>query len=196
MSCTQNFIVYNRTGEPVRGSWIVYVEVTDSDTGDFIEEKTCTVSANGTCSIELTDGTWIKVYAKKNSETTTAYSSPACFTDIIDLWQRVNCKQPTPNHASGRNMLLYWDKNKDGIISKEETIDAIMDYLMEGTITVNEVMFVIECYNDYSGIINDMCPLESWWDKYGKAVFAGSFVLGLGAIAKLSLDSITKRIRR
>lgn len=195
-TCTQNFIVYDKEGIPVVGKWTVHVEVTEKDTGDFIEEKTCTVSANGTCSIELTEGTWIKAHATRNSETTTSYGSPACFTDTIDLWQYVNCNNPTPNHASGREMLVYWDSDKDGIITRSDVIDALGEYFSEGAIKINECMFIVVCYDDYAGIIDDMCPLKSWWGKYGKALAAGTFVLALGAIAKVTIDSITKKIRR
>ena len=158
LTCIQNFIVYDKVGNPVVGEWTVHVEITEKDTGVFIDEKTCTVGLDGKCSVELPVGTWITAYAKKNSETTTGYASNACFVNPMDLWQPVNCEDPTPNHASGRDMLLYWDKDKDGIISREETIDAVSEYLMDGTITSNEVVLIIICYEDYAGIINDMCP--------------------------------------
>ena len=158
LTCIQNFIVYDKVGNPVVGEWTVHVEITEEDTGVFIDEKTCTVGSDGKCSVELPEGTWITAYAKKNSEVTIGYSSAACFTNPVDLWQSVNCIDPTPNHTSGREMLLYWDKDKDGVMSKDEVTDAILDNLMGGAMTTNEVVLVIVCYENYAGIIDDMCP--------------------------------------
>lgn len=203
MSCTQNFIVYDRVGKPIKGGWTVHAEILSAIDDSLIEEKTCTVDMTGECSVEIEDellvNTWLLGYAKKGAETTlTAGTLPPCLFDTMELWRKVDCTHPTPYHSSGRELLIWWDKDKDGVLSESETEEAILAYLGygEGDITINELDLIIECYFDYVGVIDDICPLESWWGKYGKAVFAGSFVLGLGAIAKVTIDSITKRIRR
>ena len=197
MTCTQNYIVYDRVGEPVKGEWAVHAKIYEKDTDVFIEEKTCNVDSNGVCSIELDENTWIMSDATKDEERSTGMSCAACYMNTIDLWQLLDCYQPTPYHESGREMLIYWDADKDGILSKDEVTIALLEYLFDsGTISVNEVYLIIECYYAYYGTIDYICPPQSWWDKYGKAIFAGTFVLGLGAIAKVSIDSITKRIRK
>lgn len=69
------------------------------------------------------------------------------------------------------------DVNGDGEVTQEDA-DLIAGY--------------------YMGYIDTfpICKEESWWDKYGKVIFAGTFILGLGAIAKVGIDSVTKRMRR
>lgn len=201
MSCTQNFIVYDRVGNLVKGEWVVHAGIYSIADDTLIEEKLCTVDMNGKCSVEIEDellvDTQLRAFALKDSERTTGFTTtPPCLLDTLDLWQFVDCYLRTSYHNSGRELLIWWDKDKDGIISDEEVRGAILEYYMEGEIAINELSLIIECYSDYAGVIDDICPLESWWDKYGKAVFAGSFVLGLGAIAKVTIDTVTKRIRR
>lgn len=157
LTCIENFIVYDREGNPVVDEWAVHLEISEKDTGAFIKEKTCVVDSNGRCSIEVAEETQIKAYAKKNSEITIAYGSPACFSGVIDLWQQVDCTHPTPYHSSGREMLIHYDVNKDGVISQDEATNAMFGYLIEGIPTVNEVRLILECYEDYSGVIDDIC---------------------------------------
>ena len=165
ISWTQNFVVYDRISNPVVGEWVVHAEILSVEDDSLIAEKTCEVSMSGSCSIEiggsLLVNTWLKAYATKGSETTVSASTlPPCMYDTLELWQKAECDLATPNHASGRDMLLYWDKDKNGMLGESEIEDAMLAYLgyTEEEMSINEFVFVIECYEDYGGVINDICP--------------------------------------
>lgn len=161
--CTQNFIVYDHDGTPVSGGWTVHAEIYEEKDGAFIEEKTCTVDADGLCSLLLPIGRWIESYAKKNDVKTTGRAFEAC-TDRTPLSQFVTCDNPTPNHVSGCDLLLYWDTDNDGIISYDEMVaashayDPLLPPEEQTTVTLAELGFLISCYSDFAGVIANKCP--------------------------------------
>lgn len=71
----------------------------------------------------------------------------------------MSCILPTSHHASGRDLLIYWDTNKDGILSGPEVAYAISRLNGDSEITIGEVGFIYNCYINYAGVIDDMCPL-------------------------------------
>lgn len=70
----------------------------------------------------------------------------------------VTCTDPTVHFASGCDLLKYYDSDGDGILSESEYATAIHDGLITHTITNAELQFVRRCYEDYGGIINNICP--------------------------------------
>lgn len=76
---------------------------------------------------------------------------------VITLMQPkpVTCDSPTDNFASGCELLLYYDKDNDGLINLDELNDSYTDY-ENGVITEEEFDFVSDAYiNDG---INVICP--------------------------------------
>ena len=77
---------------------------------------------------------------------------------VITLMQPkpVTCDSPTDNFASGCELLLYYDKDNDGLINLDELNDSYTDY-ENGVITEEEFDFVSDAYiNDG---INVICPI-------------------------------------
>ena len=68
----------------------------------------------------------------------------------------VNCGVPTTHYATVRILLEHYDTDGDGVITDSEAPSAILDYL-DGIITQSEVSHILDCYDNYSGVINDYC---------------------------------------
>lgn len=77
----------------------------------------------------------------------------------------VTCKEQTEHYSSGRALLEAYDLDLNKWISKEETVNAILVYLADSTLSQDEITFIIHCYEDYGGDINAMCPKPAidWW---------------------------------
>ena len=76
---------------------------------------------------------------------------------VITLMQpkTVTCNNPTDNFASGCELLLYYDKDNDGLINLDALNDSYTDY-ENGVITEEEFDFASDAYiNDG---INVICP--------------------------------------
>lgn len=77
---------------------------------------------------------------------------------------RIKCNQPSSHYSSGRALLLAFDTIiKDKNLSEDEFIAAVVTYLMTRDtptpeLTEDEMDFIIQCYRDYDGNINAMCP--------------------------------------
>jgi len=79
---------------------------------------------------------------------------------VITLMQPkpVTCNNPTDNFASGCELLLYYDADKDGVINLDELTQSYTDF-ENGVITEEEYDFVSDAYiADDEGHINALCP--------------------------------------
>ena len=61
------------------------------------------------------------------------------------------------NITSGCDLLKHYDSDNDGVISESEANQAIDDFY-DGKIFWEEEQFVLDCYQNYNGIINNKCP--------------------------------------
>lgn len=66
----------------------------------------------------------------------------------------ITCTTKTEHYATGKKLLQHYDTNKDGIIERQESIDAGKDYF-DDIITKDELDFVIFCYD--TGSIDAAC---------------------------------------
>ena len=67
----------------------------------------------------------------------------------------ITCSGPTAHYANGCELLLAYDKDNDGIISKYDAEVAVNDS-NAGVITGDEGSFVVMCYL-HGGDINVLC---------------------------------------
>ena len=103
---------------------------------------------------------YVLVWAEKGSITTTrtGYGGGIlCREGQEKLYWTVTCDAPTEHFASGKALLQHYDGNSDGVITQIEAAQALLDAL-EDVINIAEGIFVGKCYEDYAGVINDMCP--------------------------------------
>lgn len=68
----------------------------------------------------------------------------------------ITCSNPTVHYVSGCALLLAYDKDNDGNISKSEAMAAVDDF-NAGIIADEEAGYIILCYVD-GGDINAVCP--------------------------------------
>ena len=67
----------------------------------------------------------------------------------------ITCNSPTPNFSSGCALLLYYNVQKDGVISGSDEFAASV-HAGQGTITDEEYAFVQKARS--AGSINALCP--------------------------------------
>ena len=146
--CNQEFRVYNKQGLPIEAGWTVVVEITE----DVITAPV----VNGMCTILLPEGEYFIAHAEKGAEQTEKVGATSCSAGI-SLYQMVTCYEPTEHFASGRDLLLYYDTDGNGVLSQQEAAQAIMNGNV-GAINTAEAIFVVKCWETYAGVINDMCP--------------------------------------
>ena len=58
----------------------------------------------------------------------------------------ITCTSKTEHYATGKKLLEHYDLNEDGVIERQESIDAGRDYF-DDKITKEEVDFVVLCYD-------------------------------------------------
>ena len=76
----------------------------------------------------------------------------------------IECGKPTEHYSSGRALLKAWDSNINRWIDKDETIGAVEAFIrQDGTLNLDELNFVLDCYMNYAGDIDAVCPPSSDW---------------------------------
>ena len=156
--CEQEFRVYDRQGNPIPDGWTLVVEVYEEDGETLLEVRTKPV-VNGACVISVPEDRYVRAWAEKGEERTTGWSlgpEILCKAEPFKLYQLITCDE-AEHYPSGRALLEHYDTDSDGVLTQAETVQAIMDGLDE-IINIAETTFIYKCYEDYSGVINDMCP--------------------------------------
>lgn len=156
--CEQEFRVYDRQGDSIPDGWTLVVEIYEEDGETLMEVRTKPV-VNGACVISVPEDRYVRAWAEKGEERTTGWGmGPGilCRPEPYKLYQLITCGE-AEHYPSGRALLEHYDTDSDGVLTQAEVVQAIMDGLDE-TINIAETVFIVTCYEDYSGVINDMCP--------------------------------------
>lgn len=156
--CEQEFRVYDRQGNPIPDGWTLVAEIYEEDGETLMEVRTKPV-VNGACVVSVPEDRYVRVWAEKDDERTTSWGlGPGilCTPTPYKLYQHITCDE-AEHYLSGRALLEHYDTDSDGVLTQAETVQAILDGL-DDIINIAEMVFVYRCYEDYSGVINDMCP--------------------------------------
>ena len=79
------------------------------------------------------------------------------YIDAERLLNKLKADAPAEVECSEEacNLLLHYDKDKDGVLSKDEVIASVMDFYT-GKISKEAILYVIMCY--FNGSIEKTCP--------------------------------------
>ena len=112
------------------------------------EEFIKRADVNGDGKVSMVDAMLIAQYVEGIIDTFPVCEAPP---------EPVTCTEPTEHFSSSCELLKHYDADGDGVLTHDDVITATNNYYA-GILTQPEVMFVIDCYNNYAGVINNKCP--------------------------------------
>jgi len=158
--CDQEFRLYDKQGSLLTEyGWNCIVDIYELD-GETLQEERTAPFVNGGCTVSVIKDRYVRSWAEKGEEKSAGWSLGAgilCKVEPINFYQHITCYEATEHYASGRDLLLYYDPNGDGVLTQQEAASAILDSL-SGVINSAEGLFIAFCWETYAGVINDMCP--------------------------------------
>jgi len=105
----------------------------------------------------------------------------------IEVLPAVDCSVATSQYATVRALLEYYDSNNDGVITKADATQAVIDR-QNNLLTTDEGVHVVLCYQDYGGVITKYCNGVSRDVYFDAKDGAGALISGV----EIQVDGVIK----